>query len=282
VVGRALLRNVTVERPTTLTAFGAHPAVAFVATGDVTIEGSIRITEYDQPAAGSFSSPTCAGEAGLRSTIGGGTQITGSGGGGHATAGADGGGISGVTSARAKGAASGSPSLVPLRGGCPSGWVSGGGAIQISTQGALHVLGTINVHGGIADFEQDTVAGGGAGGGILLEGASVELGPEAKLMAKGGGGSAKFAIAGSSLDDTPSLGADCGQSTCGNGGNGATATLPAGAGIGLTFMAGQEQWTGGGGGGVGYVRINTPDATYTKANSSVEAAVVTTGNLRTR
>lgn len=282
VVGRALLKNVTVQGPTTLTAFGAHPAIAFVASGDVTIEGSIRITEYDQPAAGSFSSPTCAGEAGLRSSIGGGTQITGSGGGGHATAGADGGGISGVTGARAKGVASGSPTLVPLRGGCPSGWVSGGGAIQISTRGALHVLGTVNVHGGTADFEQDTVAGGGGGGGILLEGATIELGPQAKLIAKGGGGSAKFALASFSLDEAPSLGADCGQSTCGNGGNGATATLPAGPGVGLSFMAGQEQWTGGGGGGVGYVRINTPDTTYTKASSSVEAAVVTTGNLRTR
>jgi hypothetical protein len=40
--------------------------------------------------------------------------------------------------------------------------------------------------------------------------------------------------------------------------------------------------SGSGGGGLGFIRINTATGTYTKANTTIESGVLTTGTIGTR
>lgn len=220
-----------------------------------------------------------------------------SGGGGHATAGARGGDI-GTFIGGAGGAPSGTASLVPLRGGCPSGGATdtesgtvfpagkaGGGAVQLSSGVGIDVQGVIDVRGGYGDYETapgtTIIYGGGAGGGILLEAPRVSLGSGAKLIAKGGGGGTIGS--GTPDDDTasPSVGMSC-PGTCPDGGDGAAPGFAATPGESSPTMTGSNLISGGGGGGLGRVRINTPDAAYLKSSVAVEAAVVTTGIVQTR
>jgi hypothetical protein len=75
-----------------------------------------------------------------------------------------------------------------------------------------------------------------------------------------------------------------GTFNCANGGNGAgrdspatdAATVPYFSTANYIFVA------AGGGGGLGYIRINTRDGSYTKASTSTESGVLTTGPIRTR
>ena len=186
----------------------------------------------------------------------------------------------------------GNASLVPLRGGCPAGGMStdqsdwpygtvAGRAVQLSAGVALIINGTINADGGTGYPEQGPgassfVYGGGSGGGMFLEAPSVTLGPNAKLLARGGGGGSPGVASSYTLDGNPIPGVPCFMQSawCGGGGSGAAPGIDTQPGAGaqytnntnIHFMSG-----GGGGGGLGRIRINTPTR-YIKASSSSEAA----------
>ena len=163
--------------------------------------------------------------------------------------------------------------------------VAGGGAIRLSSRSSIDVQGAIDVRGHYGDYEVGpgltVVYGGGAGGGILLEAPRVSLASGARLVAKGGGGGTVGA--GFPDDDTtsPSRGMSC-PGPCPDGGDGAAPGSPAKPGEPSPVTTGYGLMSGGGGGGMARVRINTIDATYAKSSMAVEAAMVTSGVLRTR
>ncbi len=261
------------------TALNNQPALAIVATGNISIEGAFRLNGV-----GSVSNAACDGEVGIAAS----SQpyrLTGSGGGGHATAGAPGGALSGFSSAPDAGSANGTATLIPLRGGCSSGGnATGGGAIQLSARGKLVVSGMIDAMGSSGQAEQGSVAGGGAGGGILLEASSVELTGSGKLLGTGGAGASPERNGGYSETGDPPLGGTCSVSAyCGAGGDGATNTTPATPGTSIPFVTAADYiGSGGGGGGLGRIRINTPTTTYSTASTSTVVGDVTSGPLSTR
>lgn len=232
----------------------------------------VNLSDTEFMAAGSYRDAQCSGQSELVTAYGtnGSQQRRGGGGGGHATGGAAGGQVTnaGSFAARLPGMASGNETLVPLRGGCSAGDVTGGGAIQLSARGLVQINSAMYVTGGSLEQEQDRVMGGGGGGGILLEGARVELGPEAVLHAGGGPGQ---------------TGESCSAPAyCASGGMGGTATSSPTAGSDVSWVDQQIVKSGGGGGGVGRVRINTPSGSYSKSSSTVEVAASSTGILSTR
>jgi hypothetical protein len=271
---------------------GNGPAMAIVARGTITIEGRFVV----HGSAGGVANPTCAGGPGSYFETGSSTRSAASGGGGNATAGMKGGNI-GTFLGGAGGQAHGTDSLVPLKGGCPAGGLEsgyatdasrgvGGGALQLTSEKSISILGIIDARGQSGSYEQAgsigaAYFGGGAGGSILLEAPSVNLGASAVLMAKGGGGASVGPSA--SDDDTASaaLGVVC-PGNCADGGNGATVNIAATPGEPSPTSTGSDLVSGGGGGGLGRVRINTRDTTYQRLNTTVEAAMVTSGLIQTR
>ena len=272
-------------------------ALAIVATGDITIDGTLAAMT------GASLDPACTGHYGYYTETGGHPQSGASGGGGFATVGGGGTGVEapGIGGGLG-GGTSGTVTLMPLRGGCPAGGVQvdsgtiqkygtpAGGAVQLSAAGALVVNGVINADGATGYPAQagngHAAFGGGAGGGILLEGATVTFGPAAKLLARGGGGGVANAVPPSmnNLDANPIPGVHCNPTSiyCGNGGNGAAPGIEAQNGGTAQYSSTQTLSSGGGGGGLGRLRINTQSGTYTKSSSSVEAGALTTGVVGTR
>jgi len=282
VVKRAHFVDITV-RATNATGL-ASPAAAIVASGGIIMTGRLTASS------GGVTAGCTAGVGGF-SNANGVILNSGGGGGGHATAGGAGGDLVGVFAGGAGGAANGTETLIPLRGGCPAGGFparGGGGAIQLVSASKITIEGVIDVHGadGDCDVAPDYVnsVGAGAGGGILLEAPQVELGATAKLIAKGGGGGAAGPSPPPRHDTAnPALGATCVSQRCSSGGNGAAPGFEATSAASVTRPGNAgEGMTGAGGGGMGRVRINTKSGTYTKASSAVEAAVVTTGVVSTR
>lgn len=256
----------------------AGPAFALVARGDIEVTGEILV----EPRAGGASLGCLPPGSGTAMDQGSGRTVSsGGGGGGNATDGARGGGVINSYAGGVKGGSSGTPGLVPLRGGCGGGFVgyapatpTGGGAVQFSSRTSLVVDATIDVRGTqFGDRLDQTngfiIGGGGAGGGILLEAPTVTLGAEAKLLASGGDGATACT--------TP-------NTYCGASGRGDMPGIPATAGgdADYTNAANITITGGGGGGGLGRVRINTATGNYQKASSVVEAALVTTGTISTR
>lgn len=262
---------------------GTGPALAIVAAGEIRFTGNVYLG-----AVGTMDAPGCTGGTGAQQRSPG-TPVkqlaSGSGGGGNATAGARGGGIDTQLAGGAGGSITGTKALVPLRGGCAAGNVNGeggaalseaygGGAIQLSSRIRIVVDGVINASGAPGSTVPTlnggwVIFGGGAGGGILLEAPVVSLGPNAKLLTTGGPG-----------------GGVCASSStyCGAGGAGATvntAAQPGGDSLYQTTGA-ATSYGGGGGGGLGRIRVNTPNAAYTKSSGSVEDGDVSTGTLGTR
>lgn len=282
--------NVDINGSNSAGVFDPQPAIAFVASGDIVIDGVVSVGgptfRSDSASPGAVIFDSCRGATGFDNTFGSCDASSGAGGGGHATAGAKGGDVDVVLLGGAGGGASGSPELVPLRGGCSStDFVSGGGAIQLSSQTAITVNGVIDVRGGTENVQNFVITAGGAGGGVLLEAPSVTLGPQAKLLATGGAGSSASGAA--TLSDTaaPSIGAPCSPPSplCGAGGNGAAPGVAATPGKNSGLDSSKPRATaGGGGGGLGYVRINTADGSYAKANTTIEAASLSTGTVKTR
>jgi hypothetical protein len=291
VVHDVTLGDVHVTGSNAATVGGPQPAVAIVASGEIVVNGDVTIggptDRPDAAAAGAVTFSSCTGGPPRVEPYSGGDALVGGGGGGHATPGGKGGDVAVLFLGPPGGGASGSPTLVPLRGGCPNAdFVSGGGAIQLTSRKQVTVNGRIDVRGGLGDFDgQAFITGGGAGGGILIEAPHVVLGPSARLLATGGPGGAGSGLLTISDDAGPSIGAQCTPTSalCGSGGNGAAPAFEATAGMNCSLDTTKPRATsGGGGGGLGYERVNTADGTYTKANTTIEAAAVSSGPLQTR
>lgn len=222
---------------------GTRPVI-FAATGSITVLGEVVTS------AGSFG---CA-DAGSGGEPAG---DKGAGGGGFGSPGASGGKTSGVG-----GAMNGSALLTPLRGGCPGGGGSrGGGALQLSAAANLSVTGTLAApgRGGSGGTAANNGGeGAGSGGGLLLEGLFVLVGPSGAVTANAGGGGegAGLFISGENgaIGSSRTAAASAGGSSFnggGSGGAGAAGLTAAAAGAGSLFNGG-----GGGGAGVGRIRIN--------------------------
>ncbi len=260
------------------------PAIAFVATGTITVAGRILVSG----GAGGSIIPGCVGGNSLPFDR---SCVCGAGGGGFATAGGAGGNA--CDPGGPAGASSGAESLSPLRGGCPGGGRDGsmgspgGGAIQLTSRRSIHILATIDVRGesrGQADAPY-YLTGGGAGGGILIEAPDITLALGANLISIGGAGGSGDAtgyVPPPPADDgLPRAGIPCTtvSSLCGAGGDGGAPGSPATKGSNANSPTARA---GGGGGGLGRARINTRDRTYFKANSVVEGAAISVGTLATR
>ena len=269
---------------------GVDMAVAIISAGDIVIDGTVTVL----PGSGSYSAAGCNGSDGTFTDRDNQLTCAAGGGGANATDGAPGGNVLNGTSGNletggAQGVAAGTANLTPLRGGCGGGYsatmgmhlqpaAGGGGAIQLTSGTRIVVNGAIDVRGsqGADDYYQTMsngtgfiVGGGGAGGSMLIEAPTVSLSASAKLLASGGDG-----------------GQNCTTNMpgCGVGGHGATAGLAATRGTD-TAEPGAQVFavnSGGGGGGLGRIRINTPDQTYTKTNTSVEDGDLSVGVLATR
>jgi hypothetical protein len=101
-------------------------------------------------------------------------------------------------------------------------------------------------------------AGGGAGGGVLLEASSIQIATSGGIVANGGAGhcGAYGEAPDGALTESAALGTSCVTYTAvGNGGNGAAGVVLPAAGGSFTGTNGQG---GGGGGAAGRVRINLP------------------------
>lgn len=166
----------------TFTKNAANTPVYILATGDVTIAGTINVD------AGSASSsvPGVSGPGGYNGGYGGTTGLNGGkglgpGGGGSPTgwplsAGGGGFGTSGNSGGGAGGSIYGSARIVPLIGGSGGGgsqWRGGGGgggAILIASSGSITVTGSITANGGngIDEYLCEYNSGGGSGGAIRL------------------------------------------------------------------------------------------------------------------
>jgi hypothetical protein len=274
------------------------PGIAILASNDMVIDGPLSVFA----GTGSSKDSACTGGLGNETDVGAQGVTGGSGGGGFATAGGHGGSVVNSTAAGGTGGGiSGTASLVPLRGGCSPGAATtdtgtlasnsfGGGAIQLVSRTKVSITGVLAVDGDDGGTDQASaqgiaIYGGGAGGGILVEAPDVELGPNAALLARGGGGGSTGIAVMSAIDANPIAGVICAtpSASCGNGGSGAAPGVDAQAGVNVNYNTSATLVTaGGGGGGLGRIRINTPTGTYNKSNTTVEAGALTTGTLATR
>ncbi|MEW6435281.1 MAG: hypothetical protein AB1730_27625 [Myxococcota bacterium] len=238
-----------------LTVKGTRPAI-IAAAGRVRVLGGVTVEAGAQACA--------SGGRGASPSSGNG----GAGGGGFGSPGGAGG--DGLGSGGPGGGTSGTPLLVPLRGGCPGGVgggngtraASGGGALQISANGDLIISGHVAApgQGGSGGGLGAGGNGAGSGGAVLLEGLQIVLVGTAAVTANGGGGGKAGLVArgddgapGSPTTSTPAPGATGGNIGTGSGGDGAAGSTPAANGNAGTLGAAG----GGGGGGVGRVRLNS-------------------------
>lgn len=235
--------------------------------------------------------------------------INGFGGGGFGTAGGAGGLTDLAFAGAAPGVENGNAKLVPLRGGCQGGGGTvsasinpplhrggGGGAIQFVSGRSIHLVsgGVVHVGGGggmsgalghVSDTDTSPVwgpAGGGSGGGILLESLNVTIDDGAGLLATGGGGGGYGACIPEpdGVDATPNAstpsGGACPVGTNPAAAGGAGATIGTGSVGGSTTAANQGS-AGSGGGGLGRIRMNTVDGLYTVSVNALVRGVVTSG-----
>jgi hypothetical protein len=311
VAKKVRLGNVTISSGVAESSAGGGPALAIVADAEISIDGLLTgwssLSYQDgMYAPGALALAGCVGGPGsyvFKATYS--QELwAASGGGGHATPGGYGGGIEFMSAGGSAGAASGNPTLEPLRGGCPGGPGAstdpfiygpggGGAALQLSSRISVTLSqdAIINANGGPGVSYvggPSSYFGGGAGGGILLEAPSVTLAAGSKLLVNGGPAASGSEYAPPTSETTaPSLGGTCtsnGTFRCANGGNGAAADGPAtgGEAVAYTTTTGWTFHASGGGGGLGFIRINTATGSYEKTNTTVESGVLTTGALKTR
>jgi hypothetical protein len=296
VAGRVRLGNIT---------FGAingnsdpEPAFAIVATGEISVEGTISLPGdsilYPGQPLTACDPQGAAGFAGIYPNNGP-VVMSGAGGGGFGTPGGNGGDYKengAIVAAGGKGGSvQGTASLVPLRGGCGEGGEinGGGGAIQLSSNDVIRVTGTIDARGkigkkGTANSTQSTTThGGGSGGAILLEAKFVEVVGSGRLLANGGSGGSLENDGSRTDDGTAAAGGACSTAACGVGGLAASNDTAASRGGDVEYgtPAGATAYAaGGGGGGLGRIRINTLDGTFSK--NGVVIGATTTGTLPVR
>jgi hypothetical protein len=253
----------------------SHRPMAFMSAGDVSIAGTIFV--YPDGV-----SPTDACNGVTTTAAGADNDYPGGGGGGYGTPGAQGGNIFLVANGGAGGPVGGTATLTPLRGGCrggnSAGFASapgdGGGAIQITSATRIDVGGKIGTPG----LGGQVCAGGGAGGGILLEAPVVTL--AGGLYANGGAGGC-----GDYVTDNPGNNGQlamtpatqvCASKSGGQGGYGTTAPTQGDVQNNTTG----SNYGAGGGAAVGRIRINTLDMTVTGGGE--QSPPVSTGPVGSR
>jgi hypothetical protein len=283
-----------------LTVVGSRPLI-FAVLGNAQLDGPLLAgAVLSRPGPGG-SRPMCLGD-GTSGTPGGGGG-SGGGGGAYGTPGAWG-GLAGSNSLGADAGAGGAPfgtlALVPLVGGCSGGpggetttgclrdGGAGGGAIQLSVAGVLHVSSAIAAPGGGGQGGDSANrcggGGGGSGGGILLEALRVELAATARLTANGGGGaeggddapsSLKFGGDGRIDGPFPALGGDS-LNIASAGGDGGAGSIPPMVGESYPLTTGGG---GGGGGSVGRIRINSVQGCTLSGDPALLYSPAPTSNL---
>ena len=252
-------------------------AVAFVAAGDIAINGMI-----DASAAGPTGGP---GEqlapAGCRGTY---TPGQAGGGGGNLTAGGAGeyrDVANGPETATAAGVQQ--PTLSSLVGGCAGGGTgasgnaggAGGGAVQLVAGGTIHIeaAGFIDVGAGGGR----PTAGGGSGGNLIFEAPKIVI--DGGVAANGGAGGCPGL---SGEDGHPSAAYAKGgcQSLMSDafGGRGGSALLTPTPGN-TGFTSGLATGGFGGGGSVGQLRLRSRDGTYATTAMSVLSIAIDAGTL---
>ncbi len=183
--------------------FSNHPSgapVVFLATGDVTIEGTISLNSSNGSVFGApavFSKPGPGGFAGGKNVKARSSGLGPGGGSVFATgnygAGGSYGGSGGATANASAGPVYGNVEIVPLIGGSGGtnnayygyGGGAGGGAILIATDGKITIDGEIQANGGNA---VGGAGGGGSGGAIRLLAVNGILGTGALRANSGSGG----------------------------------------------------------------------------------------------
>jgi len=242
-------------------------ALAIVSNGDIKINGTFAASAHaDVAGAGRFNDGVCQGKGGNLGPNGG--AFAGGGGGGFGSNGGNGGTSTdrkgNVVPGGARGLATGNAELTPLRGGCDAGVFllprlgAGGGAIQLVSRTKISISGVVAANGA-------SYAGGGSGGGILLEAPAIQS--TGNVVATGGGAAGANDQDGcfhvgedGRLDSMPAIGGlGCGAFAS-NGGNGAARNTSASNGSDISAVGSNDLWAwaaGHGGGGVGRIRINT-------------------------
>lgn len=265
------------------TASGGN-AFALVSNGDIRIGGIFNASaSLGASGPGVYNDNKCKGGVGVSS----GSSLSGVGGGGFGTAGGTGGSASTPLDSATGGSGgnpTGTPALIPLRGGCDSGAAndlnpntvgSGGGAIQLVSHTRISIIGVIAANG-------SSLTGGGSGGGILIEAPTVEVTGSVVANGAGGNGGCFFGMAGENgrFDATPAQGRACFSSTAGDGGNGGAGAIAATGGVSIHLPNADAALAGHGGGGVGRIRINTAPGGFHRAG--LFSPSPSTGNIAIR
>jgi len=287
VAKRVVLRNVTV-----VATESSRPALAILASEQIVVEGKLELGQFGLNVPGGFDGD-CAGKPGIMYMNGTNPLVLGGGGGGNVTAGGHGGDVVDETT-QIVGYAAGlggtevvGETVVPLRGGCPGGGGSqGGGALQLTSLTKIAISGGIDARGK-RGASGTFPGGGGAGGSILIEAPTIEIGASSTILLHGGGGGSYSTPLGSEPDYV-SLGATCQSSNmCTNGGDGGYLTAggairsdakPAAA-LALGPTPTIPFYTGGGGGSIGRLRVNTRDGALELPSTTVITGVSTTGTI---
>ncbi len=250
---------------------GTH-AVAFVANGDITIDGVIDMrgscsgTEAGPGGyPGAAVKTTAGGQGGGIGGSGGHDNCSGGAGGGHGFAGGQGGKSAG-TSNTTGGGTFGNATISILVGGGGGGGGGGnaggaggggGGALQLVSNGTITIgaAGAAGVNAGGCGgnaASDDGGGGGGAGGAILVEARVIHIGSQGVLAVNGGGGG------GADSGSTPGTDALLSGTQADGGATGSLRGGKGGAQVTLGGAAGADYKNGlGGGGGVGRIRLDT-------------------------
>ena len=277
-----------------LIAFRGPPAIALVADGNVTIEGSIDATGTSSADGPGGGGTRVSGEASMGHYGGGGA--------GFRTAGAAGGAGS-PGAGNAGGAAVPDPTLSPILVGgfrpkvlaadSSFGGGAGGAIAVISCTGTVKVSAVIDAGGGggqpggdyaAGDFRSG--AGGGSGGLISIQAPHIDIATGGSLYANGGGGGGGNSLSGNlgmlgeeaTTSNTVCARGGLSGGTAGRGGDGACGTTLPSVGLGDTAAISG----GGGGGSMGYSILYTPAGITptTGVNASSPALTLATANLR--
>jgi hypothetical protein len=246
-------------------------AFALVSNGDIRIGGIFNASaRVGSGGPGVYNDANCKGGVGVAGPA---SSLSGTGGGGFGTAGGTGGSASTIADSATGGSGgkpTGTSTLTPLRGGCDSGAVddlhpravgSGGGAIQLVSHTKISIIGVVAANG-------SSLAGGGSGGGILIEAPIVEVTGSVVANGAGGNGGCFFATRpgeNGRLDATPALGGTCSSGEAGAGGNGAAGAIGATGGVSIHLSNADAALAGHGGGGVGRIRINSTSGGFHRA-----------------
>ena len=299
-IGYVLRNNVGVFRVKSLTInatvdIRGPNAVAFVALGDITINGVVDAQGSGSDGCGSGSGVRQPGPGGFAggqsenpgSGAGGGSagssassEETGGGGAGHGGSGGSGAKAPVHTVAPSGGNTYGNELIATLAGGAGGGGGGsggngggdgggGGGALQLVAGGTVRIIGAahgINAGGCGGEAGSDSGGGGGAGGTILIEAPLIVI-DGAGIAVNGGGGGGTGNSDGQHGQLAPI------------GSIGGVGSGIGGLGGGADAIDGQSgsyvSRPGGGGGAAGRVRLNTWDGTVTILNGGFVSPALT-------